>query len=393
MTSREKRLAILVASLALLFGGYMAWDAIHRQLQQRNQAIAGLEKAIGEARRQQQDALEAQRRMDAYRQRSLPANSEIARSLYKSWLLEVGAELGFGNLNVTSSAGPTVYAANLAGAEQAVRELSFRLTGFGTMEQVTRLLHRFYQADQLHRVGQLTLRPVDEGSRLSIDLRADAMILPGAEEGGQLRLDGAGRLAHADVDAYVDRVARRNLFAGTNLPPTLEKIPEQKGQVGQKWELELKVSDPNGGDTLSYELEGDVPEGVTVDAQKAKLECTPQKAGRFAFKVTVKDNGVPPLSATQELVLEVADNADAKATEVTAMFGGARPAMWLVHTASDKRFRLFEGDEFKVESIQGKVLKLKPEHRRVVLEIDGRPVEFAVGQNLTEGKAVEQSDE
>lgn len=64
---------------------------------------------------------------------------------------------------------------------------------------------------------------------------------------------------------------------GANTPPVISSLPSTNANTGKQYEYDIKVTDPDQGDTHTYTLEKG-PTGMTVDASTGKLSWTPAAA-------------------------------------------------------------------------------------------------------------------
>jgi hypothetical protein len=90
-----------------------------------------------------------------------------------------------------------------------------------------------------------------------------------------------------------------------NQAPVLDAINNQNGTVGAAVTFTAAATDPDGDD-LTFTLDGDVPEGATIDPQTGEFSWTPTAAGTFTFNVVVTDDGTPAANDTQAVTITVA---------------------------------------------------------------------------------------
>jgi len=141
--------------------------------------------------------------LDTLRNRSLPANADVARSLYRAWLLEMVGQVGFTNPNLDSSE-----PANRKGLYQV---LSFNMRGRGTLPQLVKFLFEFYSANHLHQIRSLTISPLQGSDYLDLQMSIEALLLPKVERKDRLNTQKSDRLASASLDDY-QTITQRNLF-------------------------------------------------------------------------------------------------------------------------------------------------------------------------------------
>ncbi|MBN1855174.1 MAG: hypothetical protein JW829_20755 [Pirellulales bacterium] len=144
----------------------------------------------------------AQRRLGTWRDRSLPADVQAARTLYQGWLHELTERVGLEKRFVDSGT-------PISGKGYQI--LPFTVRGIGSMDQFTHLLFDFYQAPHLHRIRTMAIVPIAGGSRLDLSLAIDALVVNGCRQRDQLPTGRADVLAANDLLAY-RVISDRNLF-------------------------------------------------------------------------------------------------------------------------------------------------------------------------------------
>ncbi len=223
MSPREKLLALVVAAVAGLFALRTVYAQLQDSFTSRENRIAALQKEIGEKQLKVERGKMATRRIAAWEEKSLPADKQLARSLYQKWLLSHVERLQLGDADVSTQALPE--------RRDAYEKLAFSVTGEATLEETVRLLHEFYSANHLHLLRRFSLKPQTGGKRFDIQLSVEALVLPGAKRQDSLSGAPSGRLALPDLAAYESAIVKRNLFAEyvpppPPRPPIVERRPE-----------------------------------------------------------------------------------------------------------------------------------------------------------------------
>jgi len=185
-------------------------ERLKRDIKQREEALAKI-RAAGKL-------------LEQWEEQSLPADTEVARSLYQAWLVELVDDVELSNPSVTSSE-PVTH-------KGLYHSLTFNVRGRGTLEQLTRLLFVVYQTDLLHQVRSLTITPLQRSDQLDLSLSIEALVLigPGSsattdqetvfEEFRRRTWRESDRLAFENLEAY-DVIVQRNLFGmGGSPDPT-----------------------------------------------------------------------------------------------------------------------------------------------------------------------------
>ena len=157
----------------------------------------------------------AGKRLTAWEQQSLPTDTEVARSLYQAWVVELVNDVGL--------AGPSVNSSEPSNHQGIYHSLAFSVRGRGTLEQLTKFLFAFYQTDLLHQIRSVNITPVAKSDQLDLSLAIEAVSLtmPAGSrrrspetvfEEFRLRTARVGqRLAFESLEDYA-LIARRNLF-------------------------------------------------------------------------------------------------------------------------------------------------------------------------------------
>lgn len=99
-----------------------------------------------------------------------------------------------------------------------------------------------------------------------------------------------------------------------NLAPSFDNFDDpEEVRVGEMLEVNLRATDPNGGDTLTFELEENpaTPDDATlerVNENEVTLRWTPDvsdRGERFSFRILVQDDGEPQLGDSAQFIIDV----------------------------------------------------------------------------------------
>lgn len=206
-------LAILGATVLWYVGDWLLQDVLRGPLESRRQRTAQLQATI-ETRQKQLAAVRRDgRQLLRWWSQSLPSDGEIARSLYKAWLLELVVHAGLADPHVDPGA-----PVNRKGLFTV---LSFAVRGRGTLEQLTKFLFEFYRADHLHQIRAVGITPLPKTDELNLSFSVEALVLPGANRKDRLSDRQADRLASQSLDDY-EVILRRNLFGYGGTPEAVE---------------------------------------------------------------------------------------------------------------------------------------------------------------------------
>jgi hypothetical protein len=212
MSRKKIAISAVGACLVLYVGSSVYQSQVSGPAEARKVRIAKLHEDIRTRQRDLERIQKAVKELDAYREQSLPANPEVARSLYGAWLLQTIEQAGFTNPNVDSGE-----PANRKGLFQM---LTFSIRGRGTLEQVTKLLYDFYSADHLQQIRSLTLMPLPAMDQLDVAMIVEALVLPTATRKDRLSDRRSERLAYDKLDDYKIIVERNVFGVGGSTDPT-----------------------------------------------------------------------------------------------------------------------------------------------------------------------------
>jgi hypothetical protein len=188
-----------------------------------------LERDIRQRETSLQRLRDAGKLLATWEDQSLPADTEVARSLYQAWLVELVDDVGL--------AGPSVTSSEPQARAGLYHTLSFSVRGHGTLEQLTKFLFAFYQTDLLHQIRSVTITPLQRAEDMDLSFAIEALVLEpsGAaaaktsesspaesvyEEFRRRTWRVSDRLVSTDPEVY-GVIVRRNLFAlGGGFDPT-----------------------------------------------------------------------------------------------------------------------------------------------------------------------------
>ncbi len=200
------RQQILLGFLALMgifqVGDYVLNTMIQGPLERLRNEQESLQEDIHKREKLLADARVAGKKIELWKKKSLPADIETARSLYRNWLLDVIRKAKLQNATVGSGSPATRYG--------LYRAMPFDLKARGTLLQLTNALFRFYNSDQLHEIKSLRLTPIGNSGQFDISMGIEALIIPGAGK-KTLSTGKAKLLASADSRDYAI-IARDNIF-------------------------------------------------------------------------------------------------------------------------------------------------------------------------------------
>ena len=191
------------------------------------------------------------------RARALPSNTELASSLYQSWLINLVTSLGVTNPKVDSTS-PI--------AEDEITRLQFTLRGKANLKQFTHLLFEFYRAGHLHKIRQITLTPTGGSEQMDLSLTVEAVSLKNSDNETTLTSLPSERLVFNRFEDYYG-IPQRNLFGKGILSPTIRSTRLTAITSDRFGKQEAWFSVPQKGKVLYLE-EG---ESTTIDSLELKI--------------------------------------------------------------------------------------------------------------------------
>jgi len=211
LNKREKTLALVTGVLAALVGCWFVFSALSGPLTARRAQRDSLQRETDQKKRRAQAAWKAQQQLAEYRRRSLPADVEIARSLYRNWLLELATRTGLDDTRVQPQ--------ESRGGSDVYRVLPFSVNGRATLNELTEFLFDFYSQGYLHKIRQLSIKHLEGQRDLDLRITIEALSMPDADRQDKLSEEPSVWLADASLADYQNSIGRRNLFAPYEPPP------------------------------------------------------------------------------------------------------------------------------------------------------------------------------
>ena len=201
--NRQHLLLAVLAIIGIAKGGdYVLTSMIEGPLRELRGETGELEEKI-----EKQEALLASSRsaglkIESWTKRSLPNNTESARSLYRSWLL--------GLIRTAKLTSATVDSGSPANRSGLYRAMPFNIRARGSLKQITAALFQFESTSQLHRIQTLRLAPISNSGQFDLTLSVEALMLPGSKR-SSISTGTSSYLASPDLADY-DVIAEDNVF-------------------------------------------------------------------------------------------------------------------------------------------------------------------------------------
>lgn len=201
-TRQQVMLGVLALMAVLRVGDYVLSSMIQgplRELQGENRELL---ESISKQEELLADGRKAGQKIEGWQKRSLPSDTEAARSLYRNWLLETVRSAKLRNATVDSGS-----PANRRGLYRA---MPFTVQARGSLNEITSALFSVEKSDQLHRIVTLRLTPVGTTGQFDLSMSVEALIIPGTNRTSLNK--GESRLLASTNRRDYDIVARDNIF-------------------------------------------------------------------------------------------------------------------------------------------------------------------------------------
>lgn len=201
--SRQQLLLGILALIAVLQAGdWFVSSMIQGPLQTRKARTNQLKRDIEKRKETLSETRKSVKALSQWQQRSLPAGVEIARSVYRSWLLEIIRKASLRNATVDSGAPST--------RNGLFQSMPVNLRVRGSLSEFTGFLVSFSQADHLQQITSIALSPIGDSGQFDISVGIETLLLPGAKQ-SQLTKKQSRMLAATDMHDY-DVIFRNNIF-------------------------------------------------------------------------------------------------------------------------------------------------------------------------------------
>lgn len=228
MTTREKILAAAVAAMVLLWGGNWLRNKYTTSMAAKRSQLSAAQQQLGDAKLALAQGEAAMRQLDAWQQRSLPADRESAQSLYRVWL-----ESQFKAAGLTVEEFQPLQRLVPAAGYTAI---GYKVDAHGTLKSLAGLLHTYYRHPLLQQITRLQLQPDTNPAQVKISLNTEALILPGAANDKLPEGEIAGT-AKPKVEDYTNSIGSRNVFV-VYRPPRPEPPPNSDRPTPPKPEFD-----------------------------------------------------------------------------------------------------------------------------------------------------------
>ena len=209
LSSRERNLAVVTGSLLALVVVWFMVSALTAPIRDRKAQIQAAEEKLEQQKFDIKRAEKSQRKLTDWRARAMPADLDLAMSLYKNWLLELTTSVGLNDTKVDPL--------EVRVGREVYRLMPFSVHGRGSLDELVDFLWKFYSKGYLHRIKSLTVKPREKSGDLELTISIEALSLPEAVSTDALPEAPTEWLADADRVDF-NAITERNLFEPSRPP-------------------------------------------------------------------------------------------------------------------------------------------------------------------------------
>jgi hypothetical protein len=409
MIKREHLIAGAVFAVAAFFAIYFIGGSIYGAFSAKSKQLTDAQAELDEKKKLQSQVQVATMRLKKYQGRALPVDPKTrdvlkAKSLYQAWLVNLLAKHKFAATSVQP-----------AGEKPLNKEnhiISYRLLGEGDLVQVTELLYDFYAVDYLHRIGRITLTPVEQKENerdtnkkklIKLEMTAEVLAMPGAPQITALptaEKKPSNRLSYGKVEQYVAAITGRSVFNDPHLPPSIKVDSRSKYELGDTVSFKATGSDPEKT-PITFSLQNSKLAGAKIDPKSGSFSWKPDKAGNYEVLVRAADGGMPAKFADQLVKIVVEEKrvpiVDTRPPDPPEPFDASRftnlsavitvngvSQAWFSVRTSGKILVVKVGDTLESGDMKGKVVAIGREDVELQLN-DGKRWLVTRGNSMRDG--------
>lgn len=306
-------------------------DALQRKIANADRELARIELA--------------QRSLREANRQSLPPDPSVAATLYQNWLIELAHASSLTNAIVTPS--QPLYEEGLG------HRLSMTLQADASAPQIALCIVRFHQMPLLHRLSHATITETGGSTKgtLRVTLTCEALSLASCEP-------------------------RQSLLCVEATESKIDTLPSEPSSL---------ISNSHGitptSNTASSIANGSSPE-------KTMLSDSPLSSLVELFQMSRPFQRVEPIPPKPVATKPAATKPPAPINPlgqirfVGTWHNGNRQEAWFFDDASRREFVVAEQGSLKIESLQGRLLKIST--NELSIEVSGEIHQLALGQRLSQ---------
>lgn len=266
---------VLVGVLGLAVVGPAVKDSFLKPVRDAQIKYASAQTSLEAEEAREQDLRVARARISAAQDASLPVNVLDAQRLYQEWITDLAQQCQFAALSVTPGA--------KGGQAEMFQVAGITVSAETDLEHLARFLHLFEQADLIHRISALDIKPTgSQGNpRLEISLTAEGMSVSGASSRGEL-FARCGLTSALSAEATTVQVDAPQDFPPA--APFLARVESEMVNVthvdGATWTVERGIEGTKPADHAAGAIVQQFPvvwerRGLQFDEYAAFLDASP----------------------------------------------------------------------------------------------------------------------
>ncbi|MDP1564568.1 MAG: hypothetical protein Q8M16_24570 [Pirellulaceae bacterium] len=366
---RQKLLLLLLVVVAVGYGGdwaYRTWIEEPFRLQESVQTKA--EKTQSDIHDRTIRAKTLVRELPGFEDRSLPANSLMARQAYQAWCWQWIKRHDIANptVEVSEPRPRSLTKTNKKDQVPDMHEIGVTIRGVAALQVVVDLLADFHETKFLHRIDALSLTPVNQGRQLSITISVSALSLKTATQTDRLPGQSTG-----NVNLVQDEQASSELNAASvNAEPNTlinANIPAVANSETSRDDIAEASPPANLNDSVATNPP------VVVEPAPPTAEVIERPWHEVVRRNMFAAGGGMTIAKAVKL------------SAITEDIKGVKQA-WFRNTQQGPTQVVDLGQTFNQGALSAQVMELNDEH--AILQIDGDQVRVQIGQVIADGVAL-----
>ena len=206
--NRQQALLAILAVIGIVqIGDWVLNTVIQGPLQLRRAKTEQLQADIAKREKSLAETRDAAKQIEGWMKQSLPANPEVTRSVYRSWLLSLIKTTNLRNATVDSGSPSTRKAKD---NKILFRSMPFSVRCRGSLPEFNSFLFQFSSAGHLHQITSLTLNPIAATGQFDISLGIESILLAD-RKGDALNTGPSNLLASKEFKDY-ELIVKDNIF-------------------------------------------------------------------------------------------------------------------------------------------------------------------------------------
>lgn len=264
MNPRTKWLIVGVAVLGLLYVGDSSYRTfIEEPTKRAEAAIDRLDRQLQDAADTQLVAKKVSQKLDTFAGRSLPHDPAVARSAYQDWLLKLMERHQMIGISIDASNPIPIEIKSRTNKKRnrlIGHRINYTVHSKTALPQWVEWMREFEQAGHLHKIKNLSLVPLGNGSELDVNMTIEALSLQATDRPDTLSdwyLDPQQEPSGSGLAMLVQRNIFARGFSKSLAAIRLQAITFNRRGEGEAW---FDIGDNKGtqiitlGDTLKVPI-------------------------------------------------------------------------------------------------------------------------------------------